>query len=141
MKNWLTQLKRNVISCAPTTDMGEIAWLNEIANKTFEQLADSGSAKMKRLDLVLSRLVANCIHKSGESLSEDVFLADRDASDKNDTLGGRQMIWMIMSFFKTHGSMVEQYSYEDLKDVPWLGYARIVDVWANYRLIKSAILD
>ena len=51
------------------------------------------------------------------------------------------MIWMIMSFFKTHGSMVEQYSYEDLKNVPWLGDARIFDSRANYRLIKSAILD
>ena len=105
MKNWLTQLKRNVISCAPTTDRSEIAWLNEISGKTFEALADSGSPKMLRLDLCLSRLVANCIHKSGETLSEDVLLADRDASDKNDILRGRQMIWMMMSFFKTHGSL------------------------------------
>ena len=37
--------------------------------------------------------------------------------------------------------MVEQYTYEDLQIVPWLGDARLQEFWAGYRLIKSAILD
>ena len=37
--------------------------------------------------------------------------------------------------------MVEQYGIDDLKNVPWLGDARIEEFWASYRLIKSAVLD
>ena len=51
------------------------------------------------------------------------------------------MIWMILDYFKTHRSMAEQYSYEDLKSVPWLGDARIKGFYDQYRLIKNAVLD
>ena len=51
----MTQLKRNVVAVAPYTDMIEIVWLNECLTKTFAELADSGSPRMKRLDLVLSK--------------------------------------------------------------------------------------
>ena len=110
MKNWMTQLKRNVVAVAPYTDMIEIVWLNECLTKTFAELADAGSPRMKRLDLVLSKCLAVVIHKSGEQLSEDVFLADRDSADRDQILGGRQMVWMMLDFFKTHRSMLEQYS-------------------------------
>ena len=59
MKNWMTQLKRNVVACAPYTDMAEIKWLNECYTKTFEELIDAGSARMKRLDLVLSKCLVS----------------------------------------------------------------------------------
>ena len=73
---------------APYTDFLEIAWLNECTTKTFAELADAGSPRMRRLDLVLSKCLATVIHKSGEVLSEDVFLADREAADTNHLLGG-----------------------------------------------------
>ena len=50
---------------------------------------------MKWLDIVLSTRLAPIIHKSGESLSEDVFLADRDASDRGEILLGRQINHII----------------------------------------------
>ena len=37
--------------------------------------------------------------------------------------------------------MAVQYSYEDLKSVPWLGDARIKEFYDHYRLAKSAVLD
>ena len=52
-KNWLIQTKRNVLAVAPYTDMAEIAWLNECYTKTFAELVDPGSARFKRLDLML----------------------------------------------------------------------------------------
>ena len=51
------------------------------------------------------------------------------------------MIWMILDFFKTHCSLLEQYSYEDLKSVPWLGGAGIKEFYDQYRLVKNAVLD
>ena len=78
---------------------------------------------------------------SGEQLSEDVFLVDRDAADKDQILGGRQMVWMILDFFKTHRSMIEQYSFEDLKSVPWLGDGRIKEFYDHYRLVKNVVLE
>ena len=51
------------------------------------------------------------------------------------------MVWMVLNFFKTHRGMAVQYSYEDLKSVPWLGDARIKEFYDTYRLVKSAVLD
>ena len=96
---------------------------------------------MKRLDVIMSTSLAPVIHKSGESLSEDLFLADREADDRGEILLGRQMIWMMLDFFKTHRSMAVQYSYEDLKKVVWLGDARIKEFYDKYRLIKNAVMD
>ena len=98
-KNWMTQLKRNVLAAAPYTDMAEINWLNECYNKTFEELVEAGPARYKRLDLMLGKCMATVIDKSEEPLSDDMFLADRDANDQNRILGGRQMIWMLLNFF------------------------------------------
>ena len=137
----MTQLRRNVLAVAPFTDDLEIGWLNECYKKTFDELANAGSSRFKRLDMVLSKCMATIIHKSGESLSDDVFLADREASDANRVLGGRQMVWMVLDFHKTHSSMIEQYSYEDLKSVPWLGDSRIKEFYDRYRLVKNAVLE
>lgn len=141
MTNGMTQLDRNVVACTPYMGFTELEWLKETYTRSFEELADSGPPRMKRLDLVLSTRIAVIIHKSVESLSEDVFLADREAWDRGDSLRGRQMIWLILDFFKTHRSMAEQYSYEDLKRVQWLGDARIKEFYDNYRLIMNAIMD
>ena len=82
-------------------------------------------ARGRRLDLVMEHMVAACIHKSGETLSEDLFLADRDAAEKDQILMGRQIVWMILDVFKSYRCMAEQYSLEDLRSVKWLGDARI----------------
>ena len=108
MEDWMTQLRHNVVASAPYTDLIEIKWLNECTTKTFAELACAGSARLKRLDLMLSMCVAQVIHKSSKQLSEQVFLADQDAADQDQILGGRQMVWMILNFFKTHRSMQEQ---------------------------------
>ena len=134
-------MKRNILAAAPYTDMAEIAWLNECYSKTYAELADPGPARFKRLDLMLGKCLASVIHNSGETLSEDVFLADRDANEAGRVVGGRQMVWMILDFFKTHRSMAIQYSYEDLKSVPWLGDSRIKEFYDHYRLVKSAVLE
>ena len=76
-KNWLTQLGRNAVAAAPYMDWVELKWLKECYTKSFEELRDSGAARMKRLDVIMSTRLAPVIHKSGESLSEDLFLADR----------------------------------------------------------------
>ena len=37
--------------------------------------------------------------------------------------------------------MLEQWSYDDLKSVPWLGDARIKEFYDKYRLVKNQVLD
>ena len=58
----MTQLERNVVAVAPYTDMLEIALLNECTTKTFAELADAGSPRVRRLDLVLSKCLTVVIH-------------------------------------------------------------------------------
>ena len=86
---WLTQLKRNVVAVAPCTDRIEVKWLDEVYSKTFKELAVTGSPRLTRCDLVMSQKLAVVIHKSGENLSEDAFLADRDAAYAGDIIMGR----------------------------------------------------
>ena len=51
------------------------------------------------------------------------------------------MVHMILHFFKTHASMLEHWSYDDLKSVPWLGDARVKEFYDKYRLVKNQVLD
>ena len=83
----------------------------------YDELADSGSTRSKRLDIMLASVVGRAVYKSSEPLKDDLVLAQREAYDKIVVIIGRQIIWMILDFFKTNRSLQEQYTYEDIHDL------------------------
>ena len=57
--------------------------------------------RSRRLDLSLSKALQGMLRSSGESLSEDVTLKAREFAQRSKILRGRQMIWMIIDYFKS----------------------------------------
>ncbi|MFM7980249.1 MAG: hypothetical protein ACKPKO_13120, partial [Candidatus Fonsibacter sp.] len=101
-------------------------WLRECWTKSFEQLEQSelvGSTneewRWTRLDFALSRALQGMIKSSGESLSEDVTLRAREYQQRSMILRGRQIIWMMIDYFKTNRSLQEQYTWQDIERLQW----------------------
>ena len=76
-------------------------------SKSFEQLEQSelGNStvedwRWRRLDFSLSRALQGMIKSSGEPLSEDVTLKAREYQKRSMILRGRQIIWMMIDYFK-----------------------------------------
>ena len=55
------------------------------------------------------------IKSSGEPLSEDVTLKAREYQQRSMILRGRQIIWMMIDYFKTNRSLQEQYTWQDIE--------------------------
>ena len=69
----------------------------------------------KWLDFSLSRALQGMIRSSGESLSEDVTLKAREFVQRSMVLCGRQLIWMMIDYFKTNRSLQEQNTWQDIE--------------------------
>ena len=61
------------------------------------------------------------VRSSGESLSEDITLKAREFAQRSNILRGRQIIWMMIDYFKTNRSLQEQYTWQDIEALQWQG--------------------
>ncbi|MFM7983507.1 MAG: hypothetical protein ACKPKO_29695, partial [Candidatus Fonsibacter sp.] len=77
--------------------------------------------RWKRLDFSLSRALQGMIRSSGEPLSEDVTLKAREFQQHHMLLRGRQIIWMMIDYFKTNRSLQEQFTWQDIETLQWQG--------------------
>ncbi|MFM7989752.1 MAG: hypothetical protein ACKPKO_61610, partial [Candidatus Fonsibacter sp.] len=75
--------------------------------------------RWRRLDFSLSRALQGMIKSSGEPLSEDVALKAREYQQRSMILRGRQIIWMMIDYFKTNRSLQEQYTWQDIELLQW----------------------
>eukprot|EP00974_Lingulodinium_polyedra_P029528 2844714-Lingulodinium_polyedra.AAC.1 len=50
---------------------------------------------------------------------------------------GRQMIWIILDYFKTNQSLNIQYAFQDLQEVLWMGDDKMDEFLRHYRYILS----
>ena len=57
LQQWIIQLGKNLVESSNKTDHAEIAWINECKDKEFEQLADSGGERFKKLDNKLAAVI------------------------------------------------------------------------------------
>ena len=65
------------------------------------------------------------IKSSGESLSEYVTLKAREYTQRSHILRGRQIVWMMIDYFKTNRSLQEQYTWQDIETLQWPGDDRL----------------
>ena len=55
------------------------------------------------------------LRSSGESLSEDITIKTREFAQRSKIPSGRQIIWMMIDYFKTNRSLQEQYTWQDIE--------------------------
>jgi len=128
MTNWIYSLGIATVCSGNIGDEQEVIWLRECWTKSFAQLEQSeldGSTseewRWKRLDFALSRALQGMIKASGESLSEDVTLRAHEYQQRSMILRGRQIIWMMIDYFKTNRSLQEQYTWQVIELLQWQG--------------------
>ena len=70
--NWMIQLTTNLTMAGGYTDQAEVQWLKEVRTKTFEELADGGSERMRKADLALAKALQGLVNSTNEPLKKDL---------------------------------------------------------------------
>ena len=73
------------------------------------------------MDFALAKALHGILKQSKESLTEDVVLKTREYAKSNCILKGRQIICMMRDYFKTNRTLQEQYKYQDIECLKWMG--------------------
>ena len=77
--------------------------------------------RWRKLDFALSQSFHCILKQSRESLTEDVVLKIREYAQSNKLLNGRHIIWMVHDYFKTNRTLQEQYKYQYIEALKWMG--------------------
>ena len=79
------------------------------------------------------------IISSGESLSEDLTLKAREFAQRSQILRGRQLIWMMIDYFKTNRSFQEQYTWQDIEALQWQGDEKLQWFYTRWKFITASL--
>ena len=120
---WELQVGKNLVAAGGRIDQSEIAWWAEVSKSTstFELLADSGEDRFVALDLKLSISLSIMLKEVNNEVTASTAQKEQAASQKDKMLKGRQIAWLIFSFFKRSPKMGVFYSITDLAKLDWLG--------------------
>ena len=140
----------NLCEASAQAPEATITWFNEVNNKSFEELADSGGEEWVRFDIKLGNMLSNTIRQAKMSLTDDLQFHSEAATRANTILKGRQIAWMMMDFNKTNKNLTTVYSITDLYRIQWKGdnnISRFRFAWRNtvanlpYKLDDLAMRD
>ena len=114
----MAKLGRSLWTISQYYDRAEVKWLNESTKKTFEELKDSGEDRYVYLDallaIALEKVLPPGLYRQFDRLCVKLGKTD-------ETITGRQMIWMIHDYFRTNGHMNVVYGYKHLLALVWMG--------------------
>jgi hypothetical protein len=115
---WRTQVATNLVHTSKYGDNAEIAWFKERMIKTFEELGDPGSTRMRHAD---SLIASALIDKLPEKLMEEVRRMQVEAMALNKIITGRRMCRKMCKRIAAsdHASVV--FRVNDLLNLGWLG--------------------
>ena len=125
------------------SDELEVAWLAECTSKTCDELNSSEWVsrvppmpydtldRWRKLDFALAKALHGILKQSKESLTEDVILKTRECAQSNSILKGRQILWMMHDYFQTNRTLQEQYTYQDIESLKWMGDEKVATVLQN----------
>ena len=78
--SWLIQLTLDLAMAGGSADQAEVPWLKEVMSKTFDELADGGSERMRTADLALARALQSLIKSTNEPLKKTSYANRRRSS-------------------------------------------------------------
>ena len=95
-----------------------------------------------KADLALARAVEVVVNRSNESLKYDFQVQQSKVfRETGRSLRGRQMVWLVLDFFRTNRSLKTVYAYEDMENIKWLGDNRLEEFYRNYCEILNGLSD
>jgi len=122
LKTWMARVGRNLWTASQFYDKAEIAWLNDVPKKTFEELADSGEDRFSHLDALLAMALEKVLPSD---LYREFDKRSVKALDEDSALTGRQIVWLIHEYFKVNGHMSTVYGYKHLIALEWFGDSKM----------------
>ena len=146
--NWMISMSTNLCMAGGYTDQDETAWLKECHIKSFEELADADSSlqtsgmkgdRARKADIMLHKTMVGLINSTQEPLKNDLVREERKAYKDDKALGGRQLVWMLLNYFKTNRSLVQRYTWEDIKEIKWRGDEHLFETYERYSLIMGDV--
>ena len=139
--NWVIQLALNLTMAGGYVDQLEVPWLKEVLVKTFDELADGGSERMREADLALAKALQGLINGTTEPLKKDVSRKQTALFnlEGGKVIGGRQLAHMILNYFKTHRDLQRRHTWEDISTVKWKGDSQIYDTYCHWGMIVNAV--
>eukprot|EP00919_Chromeraceae_sp_WS-2016_P013510 GHVR01031733.1.p1 GENE.GHVR01031733.1~~GHVR01031733.1.p1 ORF type:complete len:714 (+),score=95.88 GHVR01031733.1:463-2604(+) len=136
---WKLQVGKNLVAAGGRIDQREIAWWAEVSKETstFDSLADSGEDRFVSLDLKLSISLSVMLKEVNNEVTASTAQKEQAASQQNKMLKGRQIAWLLFTFFKRNPKMRVFYSVTDLAKLDWMGDKNIHRFLMTWRLLIS----
>jgi hypothetical protein len=134
---WRTQMAKwplNLVHASKYGDNAEIPCFKECVVKTFEELGDPGSTRVRHLD---SLIASALIDKLPEQLKEEVRRAQVGAMEFNKIITGRQMCREMCKRIATSDHMSVFFGVNDLINLQWLGDEKMDEFIYMWRWIHS----
>ncbi|MFM7987998.1 MAG: hypothetical protein ACKPKO_52660 [Candidatus Fonsibacter sp.] len=72
-------------------------------------------------------------------MTEDVVLRAREMSQSSSILKCRQIVWMMLDYFKTNSTLQEQYKYQDIESLKWMGDEELEHFYNIWKLIATGM--
>ena len=116
-ENWLIAMGTNLCVSGGFTDKAEIPWIRECQTKTYQELADGGSERMRKADIALNKGMVSLINSTNEPIKMRLVVKQREAFRDNQTLSGRQVVCLMLEHFKTNKCRSKAYTWNDLNAI------------------------
>ena len=99
---WKLQVGKSLVAAGGRIDQREIAWWAEVSKdaSNFDSLEDSGEDRFVSLDLKLSISLSVMLKEVNNEVTTTTAQKEHAAAKQDKMLKGRQIAWLISTFFK-----------------------------------------
>ena len=136
---WKLQVGKKLVEADGRIDQREIAWWAAVSKgtSTFDSLAGSGEDRFVSLELQLPISLSIMLKEVNNEVTSSTAQKEQAAAQQDKMLKGRQIAWLIFTFFKRNPKMGVFYSVTDLAKLDWLVDKNIHRFLMTWRLMTS----
>ena len=135
---WEKAVVRALVASSNYEDKAEVRWFKRCSRKgaQFEDLSDVGEERFHALDALLCQALMKNLPPD---LHQRIRRKEDEAWQKDTTITGLQVAWMIYDYFKTEDHMSQVYGLNDLTDLTWYGDNRMLDFLQQWDFVLDHI--
>ena len=64
----------------------------------------------------------------------------RECAQSKSILKGRQIVWMMLDYFKANRTLQEQYKYQDIEPLKWMGDEKLPQFFTKWTVITTGMV-
>ena len=132
LTDWIASIGRNLWIASQYIDKREITWLKEVHDKTFDELADPGEVRFRYLDALM---IPGLEKRMPDDLRRDYKDKNKEYDKENNSIGGRQIVKMVIEYYRSSNVMNTLYSYDNLRELKWFGDDRVREFMTEWKRI------